>query len=73
MAHYFDTTVLGGLPVTIAYTVAGNEVYEWWITAIAGRDVKKSPQWLYKRIREAGEMSAIGEELAEAAYWRDAA
>lgn len=54
-----DITVLGGLPVTVTYTIAGAEpdvgimssyVDEWTITHIAGRKCKKEPQWLYNRI-----------------------
>lgn len=68
-----DITVLGGLPVTIEYTVGGAErdvgimsdyVDEWCITHINGRKCKKSPEWLYKRIAaKKGEEERILEKL----------
>lgn len=76
MAYEHDMTVLGGLPVTIEYTVQGAEpdvgimsayVDEWYITAINGRPVKVC-RWLDKRIEETkGETDRILEELNEAA------
>jgi hypothetical protein len=75
MAYEIDTTVLGGLPVTIEYTVQGAEpdvgimssyVDEWYITAINGRAVKKC-DWLDRRIAATkGETDRILEELNEA-------
>ena len=80
MAYEHETTVLGGLPVTIEYTVQGAEpdvgimssyVDEWYITAINGRPVKVC-RWLDKRIEETkGETDRILEELNEAANEAD--
>lgn len=75
MAHELETTVLGGLPVTIEYTVAPAEpdvgipsayVDEWYVTAINGRTVKKC-DWLYRRMKENGDMSIVEEECNDAA------
>lgn len=70
MAYYreveIDTTVLNGLPVTIAGTVYGREVGEWWICAVAGRPVKaNAPQWIYKRLT-ADDRETIVEDVYEA-------
>lgn len=58
--YEFDTTVLGGLPVTIEFTTTGydntdvglgvDDVEEWYVTAINGKTCKKSPTWLHDRI-----------------------
>lgn len=74
MAYEHDTTVLGGLPVTIEYTIQGAEpdvgimssyVDEWYIVAINGRPVKKC-DWLDRRIAATkGEADRIVEELNE--------
>lgn len=74
MAYEHETTVLGGLPVTIEYDVQGAEpdvgimswyVYDWWIVAINGRAVKKC-DWLYRRIDATkGESDRIRDELNE--------
>ena len=74
MAYEHETTVLGGLPVTIEYDVQGAEpdvgimssyVDDWWIVAINGRAVKKC-DWLYRRIDATkGESDRIGDELNE--------
>lgn len=74
MAYEHDTTVLGGLPVTIEYDVQGAEpdvgimssyVDDWWIVAINGRAVKKC-DWLYRRIDATkGESDRIRDELNE--------
>jgi len=55
----FTMSVLGGLPVTIEFSIARPD-YDvgimssycdgWHVTHIAGRKVKKAPQWLYNRI-----------------------
>lgn len=76
MAYEIDTTVLGGLPVTIEYTVQGAEpdvgimssyVDDWYIVAINGRAVK-SCDWLDRRIDATkGERDRIVEELNERA------
>lgn len=58
-----DLRILGGLPITVAYTVAPAEpdvgifsegVDDWWITHVGGRKVKGFPDWLLRRIRKAG-------------------
>jgi hypothetical protein len=64
---YVDTKVLGGLPITVAMTIDRGEPYEWWIVAIAGRDVKKSPAWLYRRLKETGQDNDLRDELYEVA------
>lgn len=74
MAYEIDTTVLGGLPVTIEYTIQGAEpdvgimssyVDEWYITHINGREVKAC-NWLDKRIAETkGETERLIEEMCE--------
>ena len=67
-----DVTVLGGLVVTVEFTLCGpepdvgifgNYVDEWYITAIAGRPLRKNEKadWLYNRIAKAGEEDAITE------------
>ena len=70
----FDTTVLGGLPVTIGYDIAPAEpdigiresyVSEWWIEAIDGRPFHKQAQtaWIINRIEaQIGEDNIITEE-----------
>ena len=57
MPHHANITVLGGLPVTVTYTIQGPEpdvgimsswVEEFEITHIAGRKVKGNrANWLY--------------------------
>lgn len=56
-----DTTVLGGLPVTVEFSVDGPDesvglfgyaIADWSITHINGRKCKKAPQWLYNRIEK---------------------
>ena len=74
MALEADITVLGGLPVTIEYTIAPAEpdvgimssyVDDWYIVAINGRSVKKC-DWLDRRIAATkGEIDRIREELDE--------
>lgn len=81
MAYELETTVLGGLPVTIEFTVAGAEpdvgimsayVDEWYITHINGRAVKKC-DWLDKRIAETkGETDTLIEAMNEHAAESDA-
>lgn len=75
MAYELETTVLGGLPVTVEYTVQGAEpdvgimssyVDDWCIVAINGRSVKKC-DWLYRRIDATkGERDKLIEALNEA-------
>lgn len=61
----FDTTVLNGLPVTIAGTVYGQEVGEWWITEVGGKPVKaKPPVWIYRKLTEK-DREAIVENIYE--------
>jgi len=69
----FDTTVLGGLPVTIDCYVCGPDedvgifgyyVESWEITHINDRKVKKTPNWLYNRIEaKKGEEERIRDKL----------
>lgn len=56
---YFETTVLGGLPVEISFSYSKtsfamndpwvNEVDEWEISAVAGRSLKNY-DWVYNRL-----------------------
>lgn len=71
--YMMDTTVLGGLPVTIEYEWQGADrecglssgVEEWTICEIKGRKCKKAPDWLYARIAATkGEEDRIVEECA---------
>lgn len=54
-----DVKILGGLTVTIKFTVApadrsvglmSDYVEDWHISAINHRNCKKPPEWLYNRI-----------------------
>ena len=76
MATYeFDTTVLGGLPVTIEFTTTGydntdvglgvDDVDEWYVVAVNGKHCKKSPTWLYDRISK---LKGEEERIIEACY-----
>jgi len=56
-----EISVLGGLPVTVEFEMAGADpdvgimssyCDGWHVTHIAGRKVKKAPQWLYNRIEQ---------------------
>lgn len=58
-----DIKVLGGLPVTVSYTIDGPDydvgymsagLGEWEITHINGKRCKKPPQWLYNRLDAKG-------------------
>lgn len=72
MAQEIDLRILGGLPVTVEFTVAPAEpdvgifsayVDDWWITAINGRPVKNCA-WLDRRIDATkGEEERIREAL----------
>lgn len=74
MAYEFDTTVLGGLPVTIEFSTTGydnrdvglgiDDVDDWSIVAVAGRACKKVPTWVYNRLTKDDE-SRIVEECYE--------
>lgn len=67
--YEFDTTVLGGLPVTVGFDwnsydnsdIGGSDgcVEDWNIVAINGRECKKTPQWLINRIEAKFEDSDI--------------
>lgn len=72
MAYEFDTTVLGGLPVTVEYSTyyedgecgyPGTCIDELSIVAVNGRTCKKAPEWIYKRMSKADH-----ERLDEEAY-----
>ena len=70
-----DITVLGGLPVTVEYTVQpaekdvgimGPYVEEYWITYVGTRRVKSEPKWLTERIAKTkGEEDRIYQKLNE--------
>lgn len=74
MAYEFDTTVMGGLPVTVEFTTTGydnrdcgggvDDVDEWDIVAVGGKVCKKRPKWVYDRMSAADE-SRITEECYE--------
>jgi len=81
MANEADIRILGGLPITVEYTVQGAEpdvgimqagVEEWWIVAVNGRYPKKGAKapfaWLEKRVAaRKGEEERIRDELNEIA------
>lgn len=65
-----DITVLGGLEITVEFSVGsaepdvgimGDYVDEWYITHIAGRPLRKGEkaQWLYDRIAKSGDEDRI--------------
>ncbi len=69
--------VLGGLEITVEFTMQGREpevgimsayVDEWEIVEIAGRSLRKGEKadWLYKRIEKAKEEDKIIEACLEA-------
>lgn len=71
-----DITVLGGLSIEVEYSTGyedgecgypGHYVEEWYITAIAGRTLRKGEKadWLYKRIEAAKEEDKIVEACLE--------
>lgn len=72
MAYEFDTTVLGGLPVTVEFTTyyedgecgyPGVVVDELFIVAVNGRACKKEPAWIKRRMTKDDE-----DRLYEEAY-----
>ena len=75
MSREADITVLGGLPITVEYTVQPAEpdvgimspyVEDYWITWVGTRRVKTEPKWLTKRIFDKkGEDERIRLELEE--------
>lgn len=78
MTYELETTVLGGLPITVEYSVCGAEpdvgipnpyVDDWSVVAIAGRSVKKC-DWLYRRIKENGDEALLVAECEEDAAER---
>lgn len=74
MSYEIETTVLGGLPVTVEYSVGeadpscgfpNDAADDWWIVSINGRPLRKSTSadWLYKRIKAVkGEWDRILDE-----------
>lgn len=80
-----DIRVLGGLEITVEFTTGyedgecgypGHYVDEWYIVAIAGRNLRKGEKcdWLYKRIEKAKEEDKIVEKCLEYAaddYYED--
>lgn len=85
MAYEADIRILGGLPVTVEYTIQGAEpdvgimqagVDDWWIVAVNGRYPKNEAKnpfgWLHARIdKTKGEEERIRDELNEAAAEAD--
>lgn len=74
MSYEFDTTVLGGLPVTVEYDVARAEpdvgipysyVDDANIVAVNGRVCKKPPFWIYARLEAKGEEHVLIEAANE--------
>jgi len=73
MSHEVEITVLGGLPITVEFETEQTsfalndswvtEISEWEIVAVAGRYVKKAPEWIYKRLTGKDE-----ESILEACY-----
>lgn len=64
----FDVIVLNGLPITIkveigdvdeSVGISSPTVDSWQITSVAGRRLRKSPEWLYNKIFEKGEESVM--------------
>lgn len=63
-----NTTVLGGLPITIEFEIFDDSIEDWCIIEIAGK-YKKNLNWLYKRIAEKeGEEERIIEACFEECY-----
>lgn len=79
MAYEFDTTVLGGLPVTVEFTTTGydnrdcgggvDDVDEWSIVAVGGRVCRKRPDWVYKRMSAADDARVTEECYEHAGGW----
>lgn len=77
MTYEHEMRILGGLPVTVEFTIDGAEpdvgimsdgVGEWWIVAVNGRYAKKGAkapfQWVEDRIAKTkGEEQRIIDEL----------
>lgn len=65
-----DIKVLGGLPITVAFTLGGDSgnpyIDSWKITHIADNVCKKKPEWLYNRINKANENDLIESQIEEA-------
>ncbi len=84
MVRDIDLTVLGGLPITVAYKISRAEpdvgimsdgVDDWWITHIAGRACKKHPEWLTRRLNAAKvdieEMISENVNFSDIGMWED--
>lgn len=78
MSHFeVEITVLGGLNVTVEGSFGGAEpdvgifgdyVEEWYVTAIAGRPVRKA-DWVHNRIAKTkGEEDRVIEAIFERAH-----
>ena len=76
MTYYTDTTILGGLPVTIGWVYSPAEpdvgimsggIDDWWIEKVNG--VKKKAGWLYKRIDRDEEDRIIQACLDDRKLW----
>jgi hypothetical protein len=70
----FNTTVLGGIPVTIEFRTTGfnnsdcgggnDDVDDWEIVRVNGFYCRKRPDWIYKRLSKT-EIDKIIEECYE--------
>ena len=67
MAYQFDTTVLGGLPVTIEFDETGLNCSEWDIVAVNSRPCKTYPKWLHNRLTHI-DAAAISEQCVTEYY-----
>ena len=73
----FETTVLGGLPVTIAYRTTGHDnrdvgcgvddLDEWEIIAVNGKPIKDD-SWIMRRLSKADRQEIELECLAHRPY-----
>ena len=74
MTFTFETTILGGLPVTVEASmqpaepdvgIMGAYVDEWCIVEVNGRECSKHPAWIAKRMTNKDD-ELLEEECAEA-------
>lgn len=79
MAYEFDTTVLGGLPVTIEFDTTGydnrdcgggvDDVDDWSIVAVGGKMCKKPPYWITNKLTGDDESRIIEECYEHKGGW----
>jgi hypothetical protein len=79
MAYEFDTTVLGGLPVTIEFDTTGydnrdcgggiDDVDDWSIVAVGGKTCKRSPHWITNKLTSDDESRIIEECYEHKGGW----